>query len=142
MQHIPLLWRSFLIISNLRQTRLQQLYLSDRTVCELSAGICSRTNAEVLLNLSSYAGLPVRSIQWGAWGGVGMVASSAAVLVRMERGGISAIAPAMGLRALQGILLSTVSTVSPCCGLCHTAFELMPRCCCQYLIWIGTGKAH
>lgn len=41
-----------------------------------------------------------------------MVARSAAVLARMQRSGISAVAPLMGLRALQSILLVPASTVS------------------------------
>lgn len=54
----------------------------------------------------------MRSIQWGAWSGVGMVATSAAVLARMERSGISAVDPRMGLQALQSILIVSSSTVS------------------------------
>ena len=40
-----------------------------------------------------------------------MVATSAAVLARMQRSGISAVAPLMGLHALQRILLVQASTV-------------------------------
>ena len=54
------------------------------------------------------------SIQWGAWSGVGMVASSAAVLARMQRSGIKAVTPAAGLQALQAILPAALGTVSPC----------------------------
>ena len=53
------------------------------------------------------------SIQWGAWSGVGMVASSAAVLARMQRSGIKAVTPAAGLQALQAILPAALRTVSP-----------------------------
>ena len=67
----------------------------------------SLTHAEV-----AAAGLPVRSIQWGAWSGMGMVATSAAVLARMQRGGISAIVPLMGLHALHSILHIGSSIVS------------------------------
>lgn len=63
--------------------------------------------------ISLLAGLPVQSIQWGAWSGVGMVATSAAVLAHMERSGISPVAPKMGLRALQNVLCASCSTVSP-----------------------------
>jgi len=69
-----------------------------------------RQNAEQVRLL---AGLPVQSIQWGAWSGMGMVATSAAVLARMERSGISPVAPKMGLRALQNVFCASSSTVSP-----------------------------
>ena len=41
-----------------------------------------------------------------------MVATSAAVLARVERSGISAVDPRMGLQALQSILIASSSTVS------------------------------
>ena len=41
-----------------------------------------------------------------------MVATSAAVLARMQRSGISAVTPLEGLHALQSILLVQASTVS------------------------------
>lgn len=44
------------------------------------------------------------SVQWGAWSGIGMVAANAAVLQRMERGGIQTVDPAMGLAVLSHIL--------------------------------------
>ena len=44
------------------------------------------------------------SIQWGAWDGVGMAASSKATLVRIKRSGMGAIAPTAGLAALAAIL--------------------------------------
>jgi hypothetical protein len=50
------------------------------------------------------AGLPCSAVQWGAWGGVGMVAGSAAVLSRMERAGIGTLTPATGLAALAGLM--------------------------------------
>ena len=61
----------------------------------------------------AFAGRPVVSIQWGAWSGMGMVASSAAVLARMQRSGIKAVTPAAGLQALQAILPVASGTVSP-----------------------------
>lgn len=64
-------------------------------------------------NAHALAGRPVVSIQWGAWSGVGMVASSAAVLARMQRSGIKAVTPAAGLQALQAILPAALGTVSP-----------------------------
>ena len=42
-----------------------------------------------------------------------MVATSAAVLARMERSGISPVAPKLGLRALQNVFCASTSTVSP-----------------------------
>lgn len=50
------------------------------------------------------AGHSCTSVQWGAWGGVGMVAGSAAVLSRMARAGIGTVSPAAGLTALAGIV--------------------------------------
>ena len=54
--------------------------------------------------IPSPAGQPCSAVQWGAWGGVGMVAGSAAVLSRMERAGIGTLTPATGLAALAGML--------------------------------------
>ena len=47
-----------------------------------------------------------------------MVATSAAVLARMQRSGIAAIAPLMGLRALRDILFMASTTVSEVSLLC------------------------
>lgn len=44
------------------------------------------------------------AVQWGAWGGMGMVAANAAVLQRMERGGIQTVNPDMGLTVLSQTL--------------------------------------
>lgn len=49
-------------------------------------------------------GCPAGSVQWGAWGGLGMVAANAAVLGRMQRAGIRVMQPAMGLKALASLL--------------------------------------
>ncbi len=61
------------------------------------------------------AGESCTSVQWGAWGGVGMVASSAAVLGRMRRAGIATVGPAAGLAALAGIIAQSqpLPQVSP-----------------------------
>lgn len=48
--------------------------------------------------------MPGSSVQWGAWSGVGMVASNKAVLARMQRGGISSVTPAAGLAVLSTLL--------------------------------------
>ena len=52
------------------------------------------------------AGRPAVSVQWGAWHGVGMVASSEAVLSRMRRSGVSTVSPLAGLAALGAVLHS------------------------------------
>ena len=44
------------------------------------------------------------SMQWGAWAGGGM--ASGATLERLERSGLGAVQPAVGLRALAGTLTS------------------------------------
>ena len=49
-------------------------------------------------------GVPGSSVQWGAWSGVGMVASNKAVLARMQRGGIGSVTPAAGLAVLSTLL--------------------------------------
>lgn len=49
-------------------------------------------------------GTPCSAVQWGAWSGVGMVAGSAAVLGRMRRAGVAAVAPAAGVAALAALL--------------------------------------
>ena len=48
-------------------------------------------------------------MQWGAWHGVGMVASSEAVLSRMRRSGVSTLSPLAGLAALGRALHSVGS---------------------------------
>jgi hypothetical protein len=49
------------------------------------------------------AGLPCTAVLWGAWA-TGMAAASPALLRRLERVGMGAIAPARGLAALAGLL--------------------------------------
>ena len=66
------------------------------------------------------------SIQWGAWSGVGMVATSAAVLARMQRGGVRAVTPAAGLQALQAILPVVSGIVSHCYTLVAASWDLDP----------------
>ena len=56
------------------------------------------------------AGRPAVSVQWGAWHGVGMVATSEAVLSRMRRSGVSTVSPPTGLAALGAVLHSTGPT--------------------------------
>jgi hypothetical protein len=57
-----------------------------------------------MLFVPKTTGQPCSAVQWGAWGGVGMVAGSAAVLSRMERAGLGMLTPATGLAALAGVL--------------------------------------
>eukprot|EP00951_Prasinocladus_malaysianus_P008083 scaffold58365_cov47-Prasinocladus_malaysianus.AAC.1 len=64
-------------------------------------------------------GVPARSIQWGAWGGVGMAAGNKMVLASLQGRGLSIVEPIAGLMALRsawfanakprlpGILLAT-----------------------------------
>ena len=42
----------------------------------------------------------VKSIQWGAWHRVGMVAGNETVLGRMVQSGLGTVAPALGMAAL------------------------------------------
>ena len=60
----------------------------------------------VLAQHDSAAGVFVSSIEWGGWSSVGMAASSTAVLRRLARSGLLAIAPDTGVRVLE--LLSNV----------------------------------
>ena len=50
------------------------------------------------------AGVRGSAVQWGAWSGIGMVAANAAVLQRMERGGLQTVHPTMGLAILSRTL--------------------------------------
>ena len=63
-------------------------------------------------------GLPNSSVQWGAWSGVGMVASNKAVLARMQRGGIGSVTPAVGLNVLSTLLSCAIP---PAPQVCHLA---------------------
>jgi hypothetical protein len=52
-------------------------------------------------------GMPVVSIQWGAWGSTGMAANDPSILSRLHRIGLGAIQPHRGLAALQSAVMST-----------------------------------
>jgi hypothetical protein len=52
-------------------------------------------------------GLPLSSIQWGAWSGGGMAAGEASTAARVERLGMSLIQPQQGLQALSQVLHSS-----------------------------------
>lgn len=49
------------------------------------------------------------SVQWGAWAGAGMAASTPALLVKLQRRGYAAVQPAAGLAALHGLMVSSCS---------------------------------
>jgi acyl carrier protein len=49
-------------------------------------------------------GMPVVSMQWGAWAGAGMAAQDAQTAARVERMGMALIQPQQGLAALEGVL--------------------------------------
>ncbi len=55
------------------------------------------------------AGLTSSSIQWGAWGGIGMVASNAAVHRAMQRSGVGMLQPRQGLAAMRQLLDSVAA---------------------------------
>ena len=45
-------------------------------------------------------GLPVTSVQWGAWAGAGMAAADAALSAKLQRAGLKLVTPLKGLSAL------------------------------------------
>lgn len=53
-------------------------------------------------------GIVVSSIQWGAWAGSGMAASSSALIAKLQRSGLDLVQPVNGLNAL-GIVLPICS---------------------------------
>lgn len=71
-------------------------------------------NAELgaLAARASDRGLPVLSVQWGAWV-VGMAARSPALLARLDRIGVGLVRPAAGLRALQRLLIARPGGAPP-----------------------------
>jgi hypothetical protein len=71
-----------------------------------SGAACRRTRRAAALPPGlprARAGLPCTAVLWGAWA-TGMAAASPALLRRLERAGMGAIAPARGLAALAGLL--------------------------------------
>ncbi len=52
------------------------------------------------------------SMQWGAWGAVGMAAQDASIEMRLVRGGVALISPSQGLAALAAALETTTPTHS------------------------------
>jgi len=63
--------------------------------------------ADSLAATTADAGVPVCSLQWGAWAGVGMAAS------RVRERDAAALVPAVGARALEGALAAAAAGVSP-----------------------------
>ena len=45
-------------------------------------------------------GLPVTSMQWGAWAGAGMAAADATLSAKLQRAGLKLVTPLKGLSAL------------------------------------------
>ncbi len=58
-------------------------------------------------------GVPVTSVQWGAWSGGGMAAQDAQTAARVERMGMALLRPEQGLAALQGVLSALSGGASP-----------------------------
>ena len=46
------------------------------------------------------------SVQWGAWGGVGMAAHDATMAKRLARVGMGSLTPRQGLSILQDVLVT------------------------------------
>ena len=71
-------------------------------------------NAALDAMLVQQAGMGVSgcSLQWGAWGAVGMAAQDASIGMRLARGGVALIAPTQGLAALAAALDITHSAYS------------------------------
>ena len=73
-----------------------------------SPGQANYSSANAALDSASTAlsssGLPVISVQWGAWAGGGMAAGDSTTAARVERMGMSLIQPEQGLSILEGIL--------------------------------------
>ena len=51
-----------------------------------------------------FQGLPGVSLQWGAWGGLGMATQEGPLLSRLARLGMGALQPVQGLATLQHVI--------------------------------------
>eukprot|EP00951_Prasinocladus_malaysianus_P017343 scaffold136522_cov47-Prasinocladus_malaysianus.AAC.1 len=60
------------------------------------------------------AGVPARSIQWGAWGGVGMAAGNKLVVANLATKGLALVHPLQGLAALSLAWNAPASSALPC----------------------------
>lgn len=63
--------------------------------------------------MSFLQGLPGVSLQWGAWGGLGMAAEEGPLLVRLARLGMGAIQPVQGLHTLQTVVQGAARMALP-----------------------------
>ena len=62
---------------------------------------------DALAGAAQQAGSVATSVQWGAWAGAGMAAGDTTTAARIERTGMSLLAPSQGLGILEGMFLST-----------------------------------
>ena len=65
---------------------------------------CGPQVADACTRVPSATGLAASSVQWGAWGSIGMVADNAAVHRAMQRSGVGMLQPWQGLAAMQQLL--------------------------------------
>ena len=86
----------------------QQVLFSSIAALYGSPGQLNYSGANAVLDAMAHAGrasgMPMLSVQWGAWGGSGMATRDAGTARRMERLGIGMLQPFDGLMALQAIL--------------------------------------
>ena len=86
----------------------QQVLFSSIAALYGSPGQLNYSGANAVLDAMAHAGrasgMPMLSLQWGAWGGSGMATRDAGTARRMERLGIGMLQPFDGLTALQAIL--------------------------------------
>ena len=86
----------------------QQVLFSSIAALYGSPGQLNYSGANAVLDAMAHAGrasgMPMLSVQWGAWGGSGMATRDAGTARRMKRLGIGMLQPFDGLMALQAIL--------------------------------------
>lgn len=61
----------------------------------------------------SAMGVSACSLQWGAWGGIGMAAQDPSIGMRLARGGVDLITPTQGLATLAAVLSGSHSPAQP-----------------------------
>ena len=91
-----------------------------------SAGQTNYSGANAALDRAASAaretGAVASSVQWGAWGAVGMAAQNEGVLGRIERMGMGVLRPEDGVAALAAVSAATNVAASP------FAWNDSPRC--------------